>query len=524
VTGTRREIALTLPFYSALLVLYAWPVVSQITSHVPVTGNVIRAFSGLYTITWGIHALANQPLHFFQCNVLYPHANALAFGEPLFGMAVALAPVQWIFMNPTFTYNLAVLLSFVIAATGAYLLGRLITGSFRAGLLAGLLYGFSPWRFSEVDHLDGLGLMLLPWVFLVGHLYLETRTRRMIYLGAFFAFVQCATSLSSVALLAGSAIAALGYSGYRQKRRHRVLFWIHRGHFAVAALAFVVAVSFFVKPWLEHALNERWWITPVAAQPERIGSQLSQMGFLPMISTLRPFHSPGFGALLLIGLLGLGALRPRDEDDHRVFFYGFLGAAALVIQFFSPWDLGAVLSLSATILAAISYSRLEVLLRPSRSGNVLVTAILAVVAVELHPYAVTTAESIPRTGPPAEYLWLSETDPESVVIEVPAGPASTSSTETLARRQLYSIFHWRRKVDGALEHVPARTVGIRSRLQGFPDDASIAQIHAIHVDYVIVHLDEYAPDERERMIGALESRAELRLEASFADARVYRVE
>ena len=523
-TGTRRELALIVPFYSALAVLFTWPLVSRIMSHVAVTGDVIRAFSGLYSITWGIHALANQPLHFFQCNVLYPHANALAFGDPLFGMAVVLAPIQWIFLNPTLTYNVAVLVSFVVAATGAYLLARLITGSFRAGLLAGLLYGFSPWRFSEIDHLDGLALMGLPWVFLIGHLYLEMRTRRLIYLGAFFAVVQCATSLPSVILLAGSTVVAFGYSLYRQTRRHRVFFWQHRGHFAVAALAFLVGVSFFMKPWLDHALNDGGWITPVAARPEQAGNQVSQMGFLPVISTIRPFHSPGFGALFLVALLGLGALRPRDEDDHRVYFYGFLGAAALVMQFFSPWDLGALLSLSATMLAAISYNRLEVLLRPSRSGNILVTVILAVIAVELHPYSVRTAESIPRQGPPAENFWLRDTDPESVVLEVPAGPASATTTETLARRQLYSIFHWRRKVDGALEHVPARTVSIRSRIQNFPDDASIAQIHAIHVDYVVVHLDEYAAEEQERVIEALTRRDELRLEATFGDARVYRVE
>lgn len=528
-TRTKRELSLILPFYAGLTLLFTWPLATRLFSHVPVTGNGVDALSGLYALTWGIHALANAPFDYFQSNVFYPHAESLAFGDHLFGMAATLAPLQWTLANPTLTYNVGVLLSFVIAAAGAYLLARQITGSVRPGLLAGLLYGFSATRFAELGRLDALALHGLPWIFLLGHLYLESKRRRLIYLGAFFTLVQGVSSTRSLSLLAVSAALAFSYSLYRQRRRHRFLFWRHRVHFLTAFAIFLLGLAPFVKPYLTHHFDEGGWGAPVstaeavAVAPEEAVHKASTMSF-PVESALEDVRSPGFVALLLIVLLVVAVLRRDSGDDHRVYFYSALGAFALLLGTLLPIQVGALVSLCAAVLAAISCRFLERTVGAMPAGNALVSGLIVLAAVELHPRPVSLHESVPRQGPPEVYLWLAGTEPEAIVIELPSIPDEESGTIELARRQYYSVYHWRSTVDGVTDRVPSRTRAIRERLRRFPDERSIAQIRALHVDYAVVHWNEYPAEERRRVRAELSGRSELVLEKEFGETSAYRVE
>jgi hypothetical protein len=524
VTTTRRELALIVPFYAALTVLFTWPAVPHFFSHVPFRGDGVDALSGLYALTWGIHALAHFPFHYFNANVLYPHADSLAYGDHLFGLSVALAPVQWTLDNPIVTYNLAVLSSFVIAATGAYLLGRHVTSSVRSGLLAGLIYGFSAYRMNQIESLDALALCGLPWVFLIGHLYLEAGRRRLIYLGAFFTLAQAVSSTRSLVILPIAAGVALLYSLYRQARRRQILFWRHREHFLAATALFLIGLSPFLKPYVDHFLEEGACAAPVTAANEGLSAHLGMMALFPPGQAIGRIDSPGWIALILIALLATGVLKGREEDDHRIYFYAFLGGLAILMSALLPVPLGASISLSAAVLSALSYSRIVAALRRHRIGGAIASALLVATAVELHPMGIRFLEAVPAGGPPQEYVWLSETDPEAVVVEVPAAPEETSRSLELARRQLYSIHNWRRTVDGVARCTPELTRTIRSRLQTFPGDAALAQLSALHIDYVLVHLDQYGTEERNRILSELPTRRELVPERDFGATRVFRVE
>jgi hypothetical protein len=215
--------------------------------------------------------------------------------------------------------------------------------------------------------------------------------------------------------------------------------------------------------------------------------------------------------------------RNRDGDGHRVYFYAFLGGLALLLEVLMPLPFAALISLSAAVLAAVSLERMEVLLRGFRFGNLFAAVVVVLLLLELHPGPLPVVTSVPREGPPTEYLWLGATDPEAVIVELPAG-GEEGMTEVLARRQLYSMYHWRRTVDGAAPRVPALTRSIRGRFRSFPDEASMAQIRALHVDYVLVHTDEYEAAERGRVLGGVMTRKDLVLERTFGETAVYRVE
>jgi hypothetical protein len=514
------------PFFLGLAILFTWPLAAHIASRIPGGGEGRDALNGLYVLTWGIHALANQPSRFFQSNVFYPHADPLAFNDHLFGLAVPMAPLQWTLANPVVTFNVAVLLSFVVAGLGAYLLARQITGSVRAGLLAGLIYGYSGFRFEHIGQLNVLALHGLPWIFLIGHLYVETHRRRLIYLATFFTMAQAVSSLFSIyaLLLAGSL--AFATALYRQSRRHSVLFWRDRIHFLVAIAVMLMALYPFLKPYLNHAVEEWASLQPAAAavQPGASGPPgLLAALFLDPIGGRRAALR-GATAIALIAFVVFSLLNREHRDEHRSIFYAGLAVVAVTLTLAFRLPGAALISLSAAILAAMAYQRLEQAAAFLPRGPLLVSVLLLVSALGIYPQPVRLFEPVGRNGPPPVYPWLDSLDSGDAIAELPVPPDGSPGTAGEALRQYYSVFHWHPVVDGVAAWVPAYTRTIRSRLRSFPDDAAMAQIHALRVDHVIVHLAEYPAEARGSLLAQLAVRRELTLEKVFGEDRVYRVE
>src|SRR5262249_17721491 len=74
----------------------------------------------------------------------------------------ALAPVTET-AGPVVAYNLAALAAAPLAAWTAFLLARRLTGSFSASLVAGFLFGFSPYLMGQsVGHLNLSFVCLVP--------------------------------------------------------------------------------------------------------------------------------------------------------------------------------------------------------------------------------------------------------------------------------------------------------------------------------------------------------------------------
>ncbi|GIW79591.1 MAG: hypothetical protein KatS3mg105_1398 [Gemmatales bacterium] len=124
-----------------------------------------------------------------------PPANTLAFSETMFGNLWITAPVQYCFGNPVFAANVLILASFVLTAYCTYLLVRRLTRSRWAGIVAGCLFSFNPWRWSDAAHLQLLAVFWLPIAFLFCHRFLETRRLRDGLLTVFALVAQSYTSV-----------------------------------------------------------------------------------------------------------------------------------------------------------------------------------------------------------------------------------------------------------------------------------------------------------------------------------------
>ena len=111
-------------------------------------------------------------------------SNVLAFSETLLGLVPLSIPVQWATGNPILAYNVVFLLSFSLSALAAYLLVHDLTGRPDAAWVAGLAYGFCPYRIDQLAHLQVLASFWLPLSLLALHRYWQERRPRWLVLFA----------------------------------------------------------------------------------------------------------------------------------------------------------------------------------------------------------------------------------------------------------------------------------------------------------------------------------------------------
>ncbi len=168
---------------------FTWPLATNL-------GGALFDRSDATDTTWRMGSIArqllNDPLHLYASNTFYPLKQNLQLDELVVGDGLLFAPVVWLSGNPVLAYNLLILSNFALSGFAMWLLVRHLTGSSGAGLVAGMIYAFSPWHQAQFAH-GGLGAQ--AWmVFALYFLILFTQQpkalsrRALLYLGLFVFF------------------------------------------------------------------------------------------------------------------------------------------------------------------------------------------------------------------------------------------------------------------------------------------------------------------------------------------------
>lgn len=171
-TQPRRDLAVV-AFYAVIAVVFTWPLVLHFSQSAPGEPG-----GDTWQMVWNLWWVRQALEHFqnpFQTNLIfYPQGTGLYLHalNPLNGL-VSL-PVQLIVgafstsaAGAIAGYNFIVLLSFSLAAYGAFCLARYLWGAEKAALLAGLAYGFSTYGFDHLlGHLNLVSYELIPFYIL----------------------------------------------------------------------------------------------------------------------------------------------------------------------------------------------------------------------------------------------------------------------------------------------------------------------------------------------------------------------
>jgi hypothetical protein len=168
--------------YTALAIVVTWPLGLGLGRDVP--GDLGDSLLNMWILAWGSEHIPRLLTGtttwqgFWTANIFHPEPYSLALSEHLFAQAVQVAPVYWISGNIILGYNLLFLSTFVLSAIGMYLLVRDLTGDWRAAAVAGLVFGFLPYRIAQVPHLQILSSQWMPFTLWGLHRYVAHGSTR----------------------------------------------------------------------------------------------------------------------------------------------------------------------------------------------------------------------------------------------------------------------------------------------------------------------------------------------------------
>lgn len=175
--------------YTVLTLVMTWPLAGGLARDVP--WDLGDPLLNMWILAWDIEQLRailggdfSRIPHFFDANIFHPSPLTLAYSEHLFAQALQALPVYLASANPILSYNLLFLSTFVLSGLGAFLLVREMTGSARAGFVAGLLFAFAPYRWTHAGHLQVLSSQWMPFALYGFHRYFVTGRRRALAGGA----------------------------------------------------------------------------------------------------------------------------------------------------------------------------------------------------------------------------------------------------------------------------------------------------------------------------------------------------
>ena len=173
--------------YSGITVALTHPLILQLGSVLPHDAG--DPALNTWILWWNTQAM---PLteRWWNAPAFFPAPGVLSFSENLLGLSVISTPLFWLGADPQTAYNIVFLLTFPLSALGGYLLGYELTKRHDAAFIAGLLYGFAPYRIAHMPQIQALASFPMPFALVGLHRYLRDPRPRWLALFAVGWFLQ----------------------------------------------------------------------------------------------------------------------------------------------------------------------------------------------------------------------------------------------------------------------------------------------------------------------------------------------
>ncbi|HYI13003.1 MAG TPA: hypothetical protein VEK57_28410 [Thermoanaerobaculia bacterium] len=469
---TRQDAAAAL-LLIALSVGMTWPLAPNLDRAVSDPGD---PYINIWILDWDWRATFSDPLSLFHANAFHPARYSLAFSENLYGLAVLLFPLRVLGMGPIAAYNMAMLAGFAFCGFAAYLLGRRLTGSWTAGLAAGIFYAFVPWRFVHLAHVQHIQGGWLPLLFLALLRYAEKPTRKR---AIAFAAVFLMNGLTNIHFLFFGALAAAIVAVLLLPREH----W---RELALATAGALLLLAPFLYPYavvaklygmqrsaeevLRFSAMPLDWL-PGVEEPERklYPGALAYAAALAAFAAWRRWKPQlALGWLLIV--LGFAGSLGLNFFFHQFLFGGVPGFRA--VRSPARWAVIAYIGLS--ILIAVVTAVL------ARRKRWLALVVPVALVVELWAGPVRWYMAIPEA--PEVYRWLAKQPPRAIV-ELPIGSAGPEYLYMLR-----ATAHGQRMANGISGFSPPRYHEL-TRLWNELDDRFVGALREAGVGLVVVHAD-----------------------------------
>jgi hypothetical protein len=476
-----------------------------------------------WVLAWIGHQLPHAPAHLFDANMFYPERRTLVYSETMLLPGIVAAPLHWLGVHPLLVYNLVFLSGFVVSGAGTALLVRSLTGSSGAGLIAGIVFAFLPFRIDHYAHAQLQQTQCLPLAMWAFHRLLRTeRLRDGLLFGAFTAgqVLSCMYYglflIPYVAVVGGTLLIA---DRSRLDRRLPAL--------AAAAVVATVTVLPLAMAYFEArtVVGERGRLeieNGSATWDAYLSPPEANLLYGRALARFRRPERQLFPGIVPIVLAGL-ALSFRPTSTVYAYALGLLLAFDVSLGFNGvsfpafyeyvlpfravriPARMGLYTGFSLAVLAGFGAARLVGRVNSLKSRLTVWIGIALALLVEYasRPVIVTVNREIP---PVYDDLVRDRSDgPTATIFEF---PTSLFDNPTYL---YYSTFHWQHLVNGYSGFFPPSYWRVAEAVANFPDERSMLEIRRHGTNYLVIHGERLRGNRYETLVAALDSRADLKL-------------
>jgi hypothetical protein len=537
------SIAIPLVYFSGMTLSMTWPLALHIRDSV--VGQIGDNVYFVWMMAWFKHAIFDlhvSPINVPQLN--YPEGWSLAYTE-IAPSELALGFPASLIWGPVLGYNVALLLTFVLSGYFMHLWVNDLTGKWGAGLLAGTIFAFLPFRMAHflAGHLNVAGTMWFP-LFFMGRsdLLFGKNHRRGVWLsGVGLGLIALTTMYYLYMTVVVVGLAALVY--FVAFNRHALLdreLWKRIGQAALIAAPLVIlgllpfvalagqggfpsrsvdsvvtgsaSVSDFFLPSTDHFIWGRW-ITQTFGRDHwiegtlylgAIALPLSILGiyrlkddrrYRNMILLLVLVSVIAFGLALGTNLYWLehmvrvpvpgflqGILH-RDSFSVRLPGYYMFLYFPLYSKMRTFKRFAIFVLMTVSLMAGLGASWLTGRMRTALRRP-LTLALLILVFLDFYPGPYTEFTKV--TARPVD-TWLAAQPGQGVVAQFPFYQEEDQD-------QVYNtLVHGKPFLGGFFNAFPPpQYLRIRPVMNGFPDQASVDLLSELGVEYVIVDSTAYA--------------------------------
>ena len=518
--------------FAVLTAVMTWPQVAHIGTKAVDHQDV---FFNMWRMEWFAHALVTSPGRLLNGNIFYPERRALTFSDAMPVESLVAAPLLWSGVPPVLVHNLVLLAALVLSGAGACVLARRITGSAAAGVTAGIVFAFAPYRFDHFMHMELQWTVWTPWAFWALDRTIETGARRFgVLTGACVALQMLSSVYYGIFLALELGLCALLLAAGERQRFRSIAVSLAIGGVIAAGISAAYAVPYLATKSRLGGRGESE-IIQFSAKPSSYlvanpGSYLYGQTTKGRRGWSERQLFPGILPCLL-AVFGLLAVRPSRQAiayllalvlafEMSLGFYGYsyrflYEHLPLFEGLRAPARLGIFVVFFLGLLAAWGHAAAEQAVSPP-VRRVLAFVISAVLLLEFW-VAPLPLIAYPNAAPPL-YAWLAQ-QPRGVLLELPV-PLPESLPGDEARYSYMSTFHWMPLANGYSGFYPPSYLARLAALRHFPDDASIAQLRRDGVRYIVVHPASYGPDvAAEQILSDMSGSTTFRQLGNFMDGR-----
>lgn len=516
---------LVLLAYAAVTAVMTWPFVNY--GHVGDSSYGGDARLIIWTLAWDNHAVLNW-LPLFDANVFFPAPDSLRYNEHLLGVSLATLPWAAAGASPVLAYNVTWWGAFLLNGLASFAWLRRFVADATAAFVGSLAFMCS---FYVMLHAHGHLHLVWIWPLPLSALLLErwfvdpTIRRAVLWVGVVLMGVLTSWYMAVMVALVNLVVGVGAFLTREAKREGATGLWPRRlSHAACGALLVGACVyplarhyvgirtapgesalyaadvaSYLVPP--ENTVVGRWWKATIDARPRSIyGEQTLFAGWVAVV----------------LGLMGLGAILTDSRIPRLAWVFVVLAVSGFLLSLGPAPPLlgGPALAPFGWLATLPGFSGMRA---PGRFALVCMLGWSGLTALGW----AAVAGRLGRAGPWAAVIVVPLMLAEWFVVDFPGGkpevhpiPAIYRSMELRDARALvslpeyrdqpdwfkggdylyYSTAHWRPIVNGFGRSEPPTQPEVVAKVRAFASDP--AAVRALGVQYVVVHADRLARDDR----------------------------